>query len=154
MSRLIEFLSGRGPDHAGRTISQICDFSDEELEGKHDYIQWLFPNRQPSRYNPKAPILTDQDIEAVKSSPEIQGWVERSFQKMWNFYALSEDQPLGYWWESPRFHHNLLRMSRMLLFLNEIERQDLASKLHETLLKSKVPERTKSIWLDSMGSVV
>jgi hypothetical protein len=57
MSQLTEFYQGTGLDTEGRTLAQIWAFSDEAMEDDHDFIQWLFPLREPSRFNPDAPPI-------------------------------------------------------------------------------------------------
>ena len=62
---LIDFLRGTGLDSRGRYHADILRFSDEELEGTDDYIQWLFPLREPSRVVPDSPFLESEDIVRV-----------------------------------------------------------------------------------------
>ena len=50
-SALITFYRGSGTDHAGRRIDEILSWDDAALESVHDYIQWLFPLDEPSRFN-------------------------------------------------------------------------------------------------------
>lgn len=45
---LINFLKGSGTDVHGRTHQDILNFSDEQLETVHNYIQWIFPIREMS----------------------------------------------------------------------------------------------------------
>ena len=59
---LIEFYRGIAPDSEGRTLADLWAFSDDEMEEVHDFIQWMFPLREPSRFNPDAPLLTDEDV--------------------------------------------------------------------------------------------
>src|SRR5687767_14960180 len=60
---IVEFYSG-GRDSAGRTLDEILAWDDDRLEAIHDYIQWLFPTRQPSGVNPFAPLVTDATVRA------------------------------------------------------------------------------------------
>ena len=66
LSNLVAFYRENAPDSEGRTLSQLWAWDDERLEEVHDYIQWLFPLPEPSQFNPDAPLLTPQDIEAFK----------------------------------------------------------------------------------------
>ena len=36
-------------DHKGRTLNDIWGFSDEEIEGIHDFIQLVFPTNKKSQ---------------------------------------------------------------------------------------------------------
>jgi hypothetical protein len=50
-SRLLAFYRGQAPDDAGRWLKDIWEWDDEQLETTHDFIQWLFPLPEPSRFN-------------------------------------------------------------------------------------------------------
>ena len=52
MSQLTDFYRGTGTDVEGRTLAEIWAYSDAELEGVHDFIQWLFPLREPAGSTP------------------------------------------------------------------------------------------------------
>ena len=41
-----KFLLAKEPDFKGRAIQDIWNFSDEQIEHTHDFIQLLFPNNQ------------------------------------------------------------------------------------------------------------
>ena len=69
MSDLIAFYRGLAPDSEGRTLADLWAFSDREMEDIHDFIQWMFPLREPSRFNPDAPLLTAADIAAFQADP-------------------------------------------------------------------------------------
>ena len=88
MSRLVEFYSGRAPDHAGRFLHQIQQWPDERLEAVHDFIQWLFPLPEPSPVNPLAPVLDPETIEAFAARPELRRNLRLSFLRMLRFYGL------------------------------------------------------------------
>ena len=60
MSRLTEFYKGTGTDSEGRTIAMIWAYSHNQWEATHDFIQWLFPLPEPSRFNPSAPVLSEK----------------------------------------------------------------------------------------------
>lgn len=52
---LKQFLENDAPDHRGRKLSQIWQFTDAEMETCHDYMQWVFPLDQESGAVPNAP---------------------------------------------------------------------------------------------------
>ena len=88
MSRLIEFYRGAAPDSEGRTLAQIWDFSDEEMEDYHDFIQWLFPLREPSQYNPHAPLLTEEDVTTFRTDATLRDHLLRSLDRFLEFVGL------------------------------------------------------------------
>ncbi len=122
MSRLLDFYRGRGTDSEGRTLDKIWAYSDRELEAVHDFIQWMFPLREPSRFNPDAPLLTDADVEAFRSDTSLQVAMGRSLGRFLAFLGLrreagevqgADDFALERAvWTSP--NHNWLRITRAL----------------------------------------
>lgn len=88
MSRLTDFYRGTGTDSEGRTLAELWAYSDEQVEDVHDFIQWLFPLREPSRYNPDAPLLTDADITEFRADPELRRNLLRSFEVYLAFLDL------------------------------------------------------------------
>ncbi len=125
-SRLVEFYSGRAPDHAGRFVAQIQQWPDERLEAVHDFIQWLFPLAEPSPVNPLAPVLDRETIEAFAAQPELRQNLRLSFLRMLRFYGLEMQsgpplriQPAANFderaanWLHPG-NHNHLRITRIL----------------------------------------
>jgi hypothetical protein len=123
-SGLVSFYRGERSDAENRLLQQLWGWTDEDLEEVHDYIQWLFPLPEPSGFNPKAPLLTDEDIAAFKSDPLLQANLGRSFQRILTFLGLSLTEE-GRVVEGPNFsaraadvwrrpNHNWLRVTRIL----------------------------------------
>lgn len=48
---------------SGHTLEYILNQSDDWLEQKHDYIQWLFPTDQLSHFNLKAPVISTKSAD-------------------------------------------------------------------------------------------
>jgi hypothetical protein len=88
MSQLTEFYRGHGVDSEGRTLADLWNYSLEEMEAIHDFIQWMFPLAEPSRFNPAAPLLTAADIAAFHAEPQLREDLLRSFQKFLTFLGL------------------------------------------------------------------
>jgi|TARA_R110000787_G_scaffold17748_1_gene55075 hypothetical protein len=64
---LIEWYKDRNlKNRSGVSINDILDSYDDWMESNHSYIQWVFPNRTASIYNPSAHLLTDEFINAMK----------------------------------------------------------------------------------------
>jgi hypothetical protein len=64
-------------------------WTDEAWEMNHDFIQWLFPLKTPSNFNPDAPLLTDEDIAMFKSNNLLQQNVRQSFRRFLRFLGLN-----------------------------------------------------------------
>ena len=125
MSQLIEFYRGTGNDARGRTLERIWAYSDNEMEYHHDFIQWLFPLREPSQYNPDAPVLSDEDIRIFRAEALLRQNLTRSFERFLSFVGLTRDEQRigpgtdferkGGVFTSP--NHNWLRIKRVLTCL-------------------------------------
>jgi hypothetical protein len=152
VSALINFYAGVGTDHAGRKLDQILAWNDGDLEHVHDYIQWLFPNRQASAFNSHAPLLTDDDVKHFRKVPFLIGEVTRAFERMCKFYKISIGPP--YWWDDLRYAHNWLRMTRIMLCLREFGLNQKADDFYERITQAQLPDgRTRHYWKDAVGRV-
>ena len=106
-SRIVAFLTADGRDGAGRTIEEVLAFSDDRLERHHDFIQWLFPLTEPSAAVPGSPVLTLEDIAAVRASATAQARLARAVQRMLAFYRDTD-----HWRRAS--DHNHLRVTRII----------------------------------------
>jgi hypothetical protein len=118
-----DFLSGSGTDSRGRTLADVLAYSDDELELQHDFIQWLFPLDQASRFNPDAPVLAQHEFAELGRNPEVVAGLRQGLARMLAFYGLgwnadsvakSAGWPLRSrnWAHQPT--HNDLRITRIL----------------------------------------
>jgi hypothetical protein len=118
---LIAFYVRSGSTASGFTHFSIRQFDAVELEGCHDFIQWLFPTKTPSRILPDAPLLDDETIAILKGSSTFHLRFERSMLLMLDFLGIRVEstdwkvRPINFHrhWMTPN-NHNLLRMSRMM----------------------------------------
>lgn len=161
MSKITDFYKGTGTDNSGRTIGDVWSFDDDNLECVHDYIQWLFPLPEASRFNLDAPLLTAKDIQDFKADPVLQQNMQRSFELLLNFYGFKKmpdgigksanyEEFAGYWL-TPR-NHNLLRISRILRCLTlvglESQSKDFLKALKQVYQENKetIGATTFSYW--------
>jgi hypothetical protein len=128
---IVAFYSRRAPDSSGRHLEQILAWDDASLEQVHDYIQWLFPLREPSRFNPDAPLLNDTVVASFHADPGLRANLLKSFHRMLEFYGLAATQTGDGGTKiipGPRFQeraaewlrpgdHNHLRITRILTCL-------------------------------------
>jgi hypothetical protein len=123
MSKLVSFYRAEDTDSRGRTLADLWGFSVDELEAVHDFIQWMFPLREPSAYNPNAPLLTSADIAAFRSDPVLRTNLRRSFEVFLAFVGLRyrdgevvdgpDFEEKRNIWRYP--NHNWLRITRVLI---------------------------------------
>jgi hypothetical protein len=127
MSAVVAFLTDDGVDGAGRTFAQVLVFGDEDLERRHDFIQWLFPLAEPSAAVPGSPVLTSEDIAILRASKVAQGRQERAAERMLRFYADTSG------WRGP-VDHNHLRITRIIKSLRLLCGNDAADGFRAHIL--------------------
>lgn len=160
-SALLAFYRGAGTDAASRTIEEIWAWDHKRLEMVHDFIQWLFPLPDASRFNPDAPLLSARDIASFRTDADLRARALRSLDLMLEFYGFKRES--GSVVRSPRFsaaapwlqplNHNHLRLTRIMLFLRHIGLTAEADALLACLLdiaaqegKGAVSDRTLGFW--------
>lgn len=122
---LVSFYRGEARDNRGRMLQEIWSWSEAELEGCHDYIQMLFPLKEPSQFAMHVPLLDDAAAERFRSDPVIRDNLRRSFRVMLRFYGFRLDEKTGEVVEADNFaerapewlfpeDHNHLRITRIL----------------------------------------
>jgi hypothetical protein len=144
---ILAFYQGQSPDSEGRMIETIWSWDYKRLEDTHDYIQWLFPLKQKSGFNRKAPVLNDEIIQAFKTSDQLKQNLRNSLQVMLRFYGLQcseinntnieiirsdeyQDRKLN--WLNPR-NHNYLRITRILTSLRILGLENYAQAFFNRL---------------------
>ncbi len=144
MSALLEFLRGEGRDDRDRRIAEIWAMSDEELERRQDFIEWLFPLDIPGAVPDGAPLLTPADIAILARDRAIRANLRRSLDRMLGFYGLAWDgerrrillapafRDRAIVWLSPG-NHNLPRLTRILQSLALAGEREAAAALFACL---------------------
>ena len=74
-----KFLKNEESDFKGRSLSDIWNYSDEEIEKPHDFIQLIFPLNKPSRSAFHGYYLDNEEqIEIIKNDENIKNNIIRS----------------------------------------------------------------------------
>lgn len=144
---LLRFHRLEGADARGRMLTDIWAWDAARLEGVHDYIQWLFPLPEPSAFNPQAPILTRETVDAFRADPDLGQRLRRSLTLMLGFYGLArapgtdgtlriergpEFAAKSRGWLQPG-DHNHLRLTRILASLRLLGLEDDSRALYDCL---------------------
>jgi len=168
-AKIVPFYLGEGRDSAGRTIQEIWGWDFEQLECVHDYIQWLFPSTERSAYNPDAPLVDAEVIQAFQSGSELRQNLRRSLTLMLRFYGLQRQVDDGKvlitqsedfsnrkreWVQ--RFDHNHLRITRILKCLMTFGLEDEAKAFYACLQqiyqenREQIGGETFQYWADAV----
>jgi hypothetical protein len=151
---IVAFYRG-GRDAAGRTLEQILAWDDERLETVHDYIQWLFPLRQPSGVNPFAPLVSAVAIDAFAADAALRDRLRLAFDRMLAFYGLRRRDarieidldrfPIrSRVWLHPG-NHNHLRLTRIMQSLATLGLREDALALQRCLLEDVYARHARQI---------
>ena len=148
-SPIINFYMGTGKDQSHRTIRDVLNFSDSELEETHDYIQWLFPTSIRSDYNRYAPVLTLEERRRFARNDVCKKNMVKSLDVMLRFYGLERNRtvirmdPVVFRDRSKiwlrRRNHNFYRLSRIVRSLGELGMKDFSKALYHCLTREIYP---------------
>lgn len=123
-SNVLKFLSNKGKDSSGRTISEIISQDCVWWERNHDFIQWVFPTKTRSNFNPDAPI-----VDKIELTEENYKWIHIATVTFINYFTLYTDEKYHY-----DYNHWWLRLSRFLEFRTLLVKDKrLYSSSHEVL---------------------
>ena len=142
---LVAFLNGEGTDYKGRCLLDIWNFDDNEIEQTHDYIQFMFPLAEKSGSYFNAPILSLEDIKAIRLSEVAQANLKKSAEWYLGFLGRND-----HWIKS--YDHNHLRITRVIksirLLISEKDADMFKSAFYETLGSSenKIDLKAKMFW--------
>jgi hypothetical protein len=167
LTRLLDFYLGNSPDSEGRFLKDLWAWSDDELEYVHDFIQWLFPLPEPSRFNPHAPLLTPEDIAAFNRDECLRQNLAKSFERILSFLGLeltaaktvipapNHTTRAADVWSYP--NHNWLRISRILRSLHLLGLDERARAFYACLndfytsRKYPISAETFRYWTSGVG---
>jgi Opioid growth factor receptor (OGFr) conserved region len=127
LAPLHAFLAGAGTDSRGRSFEMVLALSDDELESIHDYIQWLFPLQTRSGAQPFAPVLTSDEVEAIRTDTAALSNLKRAADRMLRFYRDTN------WWLRS-YDHNHLRITRILRSLKLLAGPDTSGAFYKAIL--------------------
>ena len=139
------FLEGEGVDARGRSIFDVLGMDNVALERTHDFIQWLFPLPEPSAAVPEAPVLTAEDVSAIRDSTLAQCALAAATDRMEAFYRGTRD------WLRPH-DHNHLRITRIIRSLRLLRGDGEADAFRDAILflvaaaRAPVSARSRGYW--------
>jgi hypothetical protein len=125
-SQILKFYRGE-ENRSGHLLRDIIEkWNDEDWERGHDFIQWVFPTDEESKFHPDAPVMTCQEAIILGEDPELRQKVLASLERFKGFLKL-ETGP--HWWAAP--NHNLLRISRAIRCLALLGLKEEAADLRD-----------------------
>ena len=122
------FLLAKEPDFKGRMIQDIWNYSDEEIEGIHDFIQILFPlNKKSQSVFHGYYLETDDLVQSLKDDEQVKENILKSSEWFLSFLKRHDYWKKGY-------NHNQLRITRVIECLRLIVGDKEANSFYERII--------------------
>ena len=142
---LHKFLKNEEKDFQGRFLSDIWNFSDDEIEDNHDFIQLMFPLDKPSEAIDHNIYLKDQnEFLKIQSDLIVKKNIIKS--KDWFMEFLKRNNQ----WRSYS-DHNQLRITRIIECLRLLISDQEADLFYSTIISmvgidNEINEITLDYW--------
>ena len=140
-----KFLRNEEPDFKGRFLSDIWNFTNEEIEYNHDFIQLIFPLNKPSNavFN-NLYLKSIKEIDSLKQDDLVKGNLIRS--RNWFIKFLKNNNH----WKSYS-DHNQLRITRIIeclrLIINDKEADNFYEEITQLVGENpKINRTTLEFW--------
>ena len=122
------FLLAKEPDFKGRMIQDIWNYSDEEIENIHDFIQILFPLNKKSQSVFHGHYLdTDDLVQSLKDDEQVKENILKSSEWFLSFLKRHDYWKRGY-------NHNQLRITRVIECLRLIVGDKEANSFYKSIM--------------------
>ena len=143
----VNFLTNNEPDFKNRFLKDIWNFSDEDIEYTHDFIQLLFPlNEKSSAISNGIYLDSNEAILCIKADKLATENIVKSSK--WFLLFLARN---SHW--KRKHDHNYLRITRIIKSLRLLVSDQEANKFYESFmqlvdenLKSKINSTTLTYW--------
>ena len=143
----VNFLTNNEPDFKNRFLKDIWNFSDEDIEYTHDFIQLLFPlNEKSSAISNGIYLDSNEAILSIKANKLATENIVKSSKWFLSFLARN-----SHW--KRKHDHNYLRITRIIKSLRLLVSDQEANKFYESFmqlvdenLKSKINSTTLTYW--------
>ena len=124
-----KFLTNQGSDFKGRTLDDIWSYSDNEIEGTHDFVQLVFPTNKPSQATFNKLYLDNEIlIEKLKNSSEVTKNIMKSASWYLSFLERNDAWQKG-------DDHNQLRITRVIESLRLLVSDETADEFFKAILR-------------------
>ena len=125
----VNFLTNNEPDFKNRFLKDIWNFSDEDIEHTHDFIQLLFPLNEESNAVSNGIYLDSSDaILSIKVNKLATENIVKSSK--WFLLFLARN---SHW--KRKHDHNYLRVTRIIKSLRLLVSDQEANKFYESFMQ-------------------
>ena len=125
----VNFLTNNEPDFKNRFLKDIWNFSDEDIEHTHDFIQLLFPLNEESNAVSNGIYLDSSEvIFSIKVNKLATENIVKSSKWFLSFLARN-----SHW--KRKHDHNYLRVTRIIKSLRLLVSDQEANKFYESFMQ-------------------
>lgn len=152
----LEFYKCRVSNQDSQSLKDVWNFTEQQYEAEHGFIQWVFPSDEPSMVNSFAPVVDQEFQQEFKANPQLRLRLKRSYIQFLHFIgiditsngALSISDKGRFYFRVQRRNHNLQRITRVIRSLYLLGLQDYALDLHAFLMqfKDQINQVTLDYW--------
>lgn len=156
----VNFLQGKIPDHRGRTVDDYLNFTEEQMENDHEWIQWAFPIDTASIHNGYAGLYFKGIHKkygkisklVFTQNALLQKYLESIGVNALSFYNQYPNANKFFTVVSSPYNHHVKRISRVIKHLRLTGRHHLARLILAELTKliHKYPQNfsasTVALW--------
>jgi len=143
------------PDSTNKTVYEKVKFADiikwkstdtpSKAERVHNFIQWMFPNTEPSEARPEIPPITKAEAKAIREDTVTLGQFKVGYEWFLRFLGIGLDANSGVLnrnsdWPERKLkldvpgNHNFRRITRVLYALRELGLCDFMVHLYAFLV--------------------
>ena len=148
MSDITDFYINGEQNSNNVALEEILAMDDYELEKSHHIIQWIFPLHETSKHSNDAPVLTQEDIDALNDSILAKKNMEKVLQRFVEFFGImpKDTQKISKWCNN--YNHNLLRVTRIIRSLRLFDMNKLAKWFYDEVVEIAQDRRISPVTLE------
>lgn len=141
----------------------IINMNDSQWEARHDFIQYLFPNDEPSATLPNAPLITPKLQQIFRTNEDLRQKQRIAFYRFLEHIGLEYIQLNGtiviqnsglVHLRIERPNHNRLRITRVLRSMILLGQSHLSNELYKVLLdihnRVHIDQTTMKYWTSAI----
>ena len=131
---LVEFWLEGGSTPTGLTLERLKQYSFEEMEQDHQWVQWAFPTQTRSKFNPNAPVLDNFTALELIDSDSFGDDYDQIVNNFLQYMFVGPFIDYESWLINGE--HNKLRMTRLLESLTLLGKVGNARALVRTIFNA------------------
>lgn len=155
--QVLQFLRGEDVPNCCHSLESIVNYTDEEMEQYHDFIQWIYPTLEQSQAHPDAPIIDTSFADKLhKDACALAGYCKgcKRYLQYMGLECKSEGEIIQIpnaqpFWKLPS--HNYLRITRALNSLDQTKHSKCNKALYSRMMQILDADPTNYVGRTTLG---